>query len=148
MGTYCVSLDVLKMNVGIIGSKDQLINEYRVLLAEKLLNKSDYDIDSEIGTLELLKVSGCMLFDDQSRFIVNGGYKCPIVCLQLILLMFMFCPFRARHNLGRVAWRNVILCLMIYLIPRELTAIFKKTTFTKDISISYPCNSSLLQELE
>ena len=26
------------------------------MLAEKLLNKSDYDIDSEIRTLELLKV--------------------------------------------------------------------------------------------
>lgn len=44
------------MIVNIIGSKDQLVNEYRVMLAEKLLNKSDYDIDSEIRTLELLKV--------------------------------------------------------------------------------------------
>ncbi|KAF8399507.1 hypothetical protein HHK36_015374 [Tetracentron sinense] len=48
-------IDVLGMIVGIIGSKDQLVNEYRVMLAEKLLNKSDYDIDSEIRTLELLK---------------------------------------------------------------------------------------------
>ncbi|KAK3205223.1 hypothetical protein Dsin_019269 [Dipteronia sinensis] len=44
------------MVVSIIGSKDQLVNEYRVMLAEKLLNKSDYDIDSEIRTLELLKI--------------------------------------------------------------------------------------------
>lgn len=43
------------MIVSIIGSKDQLVNEYRVMLAEKLLNKCDYDIDSEIRTLELLK---------------------------------------------------------------------------------------------
>ncbi|KAG5603980.1 hypothetical protein H5410_025472 [Solanum commersonii] len=42
----------------IIGSKDQLVNEYRVMLAEKLLNKSDYDIDAKIHTLQLLKVSG------------------------------------------------------------------------------------------
>jgi len=49
-------VDMLGMIVGIIGSKDQLVNEYRVMLAEKLLNKSDYDIDSEIRTLELLKV--------------------------------------------------------------------------------------------
>lgn len=49
-------IDVLGMMVNIIGSKDQLVNEYRVMLAEKLLNKSDYDIDSEIRTLELLKV--------------------------------------------------------------------------------------------
>lgn len=49
-------VDILGMIVGIIGSKDQLVNEYRVMLAEKLLNKSDYEIDSEIRTLELLKV--------------------------------------------------------------------------------------------
>lgn len=44
------------MMVSIIGSKEQLVNEYRVMLAERLLNKSDYEIDSEIRTLELLKV--------------------------------------------------------------------------------------------
>ncbi|PIA32550.1 hypothetical protein AQUCO_04400028v1 [Aquilegia coerulea] len=48
--------DILGMIVGIIGSKDPLIDEYSVMLAEKLLNKSDYDIDSEIRTLELLKL--------------------------------------------------------------------------------------------
>lgn len=50
-------VDILGMIVSIIGSKDQLVNEYRVMLAEKLLNKSDYDIDTEIRTLELLKAS-------------------------------------------------------------------------------------------
>ncbi|GMP93967.1 hypothetical protein CsSME_00043591 [Camellia sinensis var. sinensis] len=49
-------VDILGMVVSIIGSKDQLVNEYRVMLAEKLLNKSDYDIDAEIRTLELLKI--------------------------------------------------------------------------------------------
>ncbi|XP_043725426.1 anaphase-promoting complex subunit 2 isoform X2 [Telopea speciosissima] len=49
-------IDMLGMIVGIIGSKDQLVNEYRVMLAEKLLNKTDYDVDSEIRTLELLKI--------------------------------------------------------------------------------------------
>ncbi|CAI9096563.1 OLC1v1032742C1 [Oldenlandia corymbosa var. corymbosa] len=49
-------VDILGMIVSIIGSKDQLINEYRVMLAEKLLNKCDYEIDSEIRTLELLKI--------------------------------------------------------------------------------------------
>ncbi|KAK6139355.1 hypothetical protein DH2020_026901 [Rehmannia glutinosa] len=52
-GRYQRKVDILGMIVGIIGSKDQLVNEYRVMLAEKLLNKSDYDIDSEIRTLEL-----------------------------------------------------------------------------------------------
>lgn len=54
-------VDILGMIVGIIGSKDQLVNEYRVMLAEKLLNKSDYDIDSEIRTLELLKAGGLFI---------------------------------------------------------------------------------------
>jgi anaphase-promoting complex subunit 2 len=49
--------DILGMIVGIIGSKDHLVQEYQTMLAEKLLNKSDYDIDSEIRTLELLKVN-------------------------------------------------------------------------------------------
>lgn len=49
-------IDILAMIVSLIGSKDQLVNEYRVMLAEKLLNKLDYDFDSEIRTLELLKV--------------------------------------------------------------------------------------------
>lgn len=55
---YRRKVDILGMVVGIIGSKDQLVSEYRVMLAEKLLNKSDYDIDAEIRTLELLKVTG------------------------------------------------------------------------------------------
>ncbi|XP_010523470.1 PREDICTED: anaphase-promoting complex subunit 2 [Tarenaya hassleriana] len=49
-------VDILGMLVGIIGSKEQLVNEYRVMLAEKLLNKTDYDIDTEIRTVELLKI--------------------------------------------------------------------------------------------
>lgn len=49
-------VDILGMIVSIIGSKDQLVSEYRVMLAEKLLNKFDYDIDTEIRTLELLKI--------------------------------------------------------------------------------------------
>ncbi|CAN6479061.1 unnamed protein product [Victoria cruziana] len=49
-------VDILGMLVGIIGSKDQLVNQYHIMLAEKLLNKLDFDIDSEIRTLELLKI--------------------------------------------------------------------------------------------
>nr|GEW02343.1 anaphase-promoting complex subunit 2 [Tanacetum cinerariifolium] len=53
---YRRKVDVLVMIVSIIVSKDQLINEYRVMLAEKLLNQTNYDIDTEIRTLELLKL--------------------------------------------------------------------------------------------
>lgn len=67
-------VDILGMIVGIIGSKDQLVNEYRVMLAEKLLNKSEYDIDSEIRTLELLKI----------HFGEGSMQKCEIMLNDLI----------------------------------------------------------------
>ncbi|PKU60855.1 anaphase-promoting complex subunit 2 isoform X2 [Dendrobium catenatum] len=67
-------IDILEMLVSIIGSKDQLVNEYRVMLAEKLLNKSDYDIDSEIRTLELLKI----------HFGESSMQKCEIMVNDLI----------------------------------------------------------------
>ncbi|BAT86021.1 hypothetical protein LR48_Vigan03g256900 [Vigna angularis] len=67
-------VDILGMIVGIIGSKDQLVHEYRTMLAEKLLNKSDYDIDSEIRTLELLKI----------HFGESSLQKCEIMLNDLI----------------------------------------------------------------
>ncbi|OMO93261.1 hypothetical protein CCACVL1_06561 [Corchorus capsularis] len=67
-------VDILGMIVSIIGSKDQFVNEYRVVLAEKLLDKSDYDIDSEIRTLELLKI----------RFGESSMQKCEIMLNDLI----------------------------------------------------------------
>ncbi|KAG8366371.1 hypothetical protein BUALT_Bualt17G0072800 [Buddleja alternifolia] len=73
-GRYRRKVDILGMIVGIIGSKDQLVNEYRVMLAEKLLNKSDYDIDSEIRTLELLKI----------HFGESSMQKCEIMLNDLI----------------------------------------------------------------
>ncbi|KAF3631707.1 Anaphase-promoting complex subunit 2 [Capsicum annuum] len=71
---YRRKVDILGMIVGIIGSKDQLVNEYRVMLAEKLLNKSDYDIDAEIRTLELLKI----------HFGESSMQKCEIMLNDLI----------------------------------------------------------------
>lgn len=67
---YRRKVDVLGMIVGIIGSKDQLINEYRVMLAEKLLNKTDYEIDTEIRTLELLKVCNLLMNINILLFII------------------------------------------------------------------------------
>ncbi|KAK4403006.1 Anaphase-promoting complex subunit [Sesamum angolense] len=73
-GRYRRKVDILGMIVSIIGSKDHLVNEYRVMLAEKLLNKSDYDIDSEIRTLELLKI----------HFGESSMQKCEIMLNDLI----------------------------------------------------------------
>ncbi|AQK66847.1 Anaphase-promoting complex subunit 2 [Zea mays] len=67
-------VDILGLMVSIIGSKDQLVNEYRVMLAEKLLNKSDFEIDSDIRTLELLKI----------HFGESSMQKCEIMLNDLI----------------------------------------------------------------
>lgn len=52
-------MDIISMLVGIYGLKELFVNEYWVMLVEKLLNKLDFDIDCDICILELLKV--CIL---------------------------------------------------------------------------------------
>ncbi|KAL3775269.1 hypothetical protein ACHAW5_010907 [Stephanodiscus triporus] len=48
--------DILAMLVGIYGSKDLFVNEYRIMLADKLLCNLEYDTDKEVHNLELLKL--------------------------------------------------------------------------------------------
>lgn len=48
--------DILTVLVSIYGSSDIFVKEYRSLLAEKLISTSTYNIDQEIGTVELLKI--------------------------------------------------------------------------------------------
>mmetsp|Transcript_48544 Transcript_48544/g.92867 ORF Transcript_48544/g.92867 Transcript_48544/m.92867 type:complete len:570 (+) Transcript_48544:271-1980(+) len=48
--------DILSMLIAVYGSKELLVNEYRALLAERLLAKDDYHIERETRTLELLKL--------------------------------------------------------------------------------------------
>eukprot|EP00850_Spirogloea_muscicola_P003682 SM000015S01182 [mRNA] locus=s15:212471:219977:- [translate_table: standard] len=49
-------LDTIGLLIGIIGSKEVFVNEHRVMLADKLLNKLDNDTNREVRTLELLKL--------------------------------------------------------------------------------------------
>lgn len=117
-------VDILGMIVGIIGSKDQLVNEYRVMLADKLLNKSDYEIDSEIRTLELLKVG-----------VLYVNISAIWICA-LLVLFWSYLPWTpesmfvvlslSRYILERVACKDVKLCLMIWLIQREQMRISKQ----------------------
>jgi len=48
--------DIIGLLVGIYGSKELFINEYRTMLADKLLSKTNYDTERETHTLELLKL--------------------------------------------------------------------------------------------
>lgn len=48
--------DILAMLVSIYGSKELFVNEYRIMLADKLLANLDYVTDQEVHNLELLKL--------------------------------------------------------------------------------------------
>ena len=51
------SSDILAMLVSIYGSKELFVNEYRLMLADKLLSSTtDYNTDQQVHTLELLKL--------------------------------------------------------------------------------------------
>ncbi|GLE05047.1 hypothetical protein PINS_up014031 [Pythium insidiosum] len=48
--------DVLFVQVNIYGSRELFVNEYRLMLADKLLQNLTYDTDRDVQTLELLKL--------------------------------------------------------------------------------------------
>ncbi|KAL3822906.1 hypothetical protein ACHAXA_010689 [Cyclostephanos tholiformis] len=48
--------DILAMLVGIYGSKDLFVNEYRNMLADKLLDNLEFNTDKDVHNLELLKL--------------------------------------------------------------------------------------------
>jgi anaphase-promoting complex subunit 2 len=48
--------DILAMLVGIYGSKELFVNEYRSMLADKMLSNLEYNTDNDVHTLELLKL--------------------------------------------------------------------------------------------
>ncbi|DBA04288.1 TPA: hypothetical protein N0F65_002050 [Lagenidium giganteum] len=48
--------DILRILVNIYGSKELFVNEYRMMLADKLLRNLEYDTDRDVRTLELLKL--------------------------------------------------------------------------------------------
>jgi anaphase-promoting complex subunit 2 len=50
------SVDVIGMLVDVYGSTDLFLHEYRVLLSDKLLALTSYQIDREVHNVELLKV--------------------------------------------------------------------------------------------
>lgn len=63
------SADIISMVVDIYGSKDLFVEEYRTLLAERLLLNLDLNTDKEIRNLELLKL----------RFGENDLHKCEVM---------------------------------------------------------------------
>jgi anaphase-promoting complex subunit 2 len=54
--------DTISMLVNIYGSSELFVNEYRNMLADRLIAITDYDVDKEVRNLELLKLR----FDESS----------------------------------------------------------------------------------
>ena len=50
------SADIISMLVNIYGSKEVFVNEYRTLLADRILTHYNYDTARELRYLELLKL--------------------------------------------------------------------------------------------
>ncbi|CAH0480053.1 unnamed protein product [Peronospora belbahrii] len=48
--------DILRILVNIYGSRELFVNEYRMMLADKLLQNREFDTDRDVQTLELLKL--------------------------------------------------------------------------------------------
>lgn len=48
--------DILRILVNIYGSRELFVNEYRMMLADKLLQNVEFDTDRDVQTLELLKL--------------------------------------------------------------------------------------------
>ncbi|KAL7993365.1 putative cullin domain-containing protein [Plasmopara halstedii] len=48
--------DILRILVNIYGSRELFVNEYRIMLADKLLQNLEFDTDRDVQTLELLKL--------------------------------------------------------------------------------------------
>eukprot|EP00529_Nitzschia_sp_RCC80_P018521 CAMPEP_0113448980 /NCGR_PEP_ID=MMETSP0014_2-20120614/5053_1 /TAXON_ID=2857 /ORGANISM="Nitzschia sp." /LENGTH=509 /DNA_ID=CAMNT_0000340223 /DNA_START=178 /DNA_END=1704 /DNA_ORIENTATION=- /assembly_acc=CAM_ASM_000159 len=74
--------DILAMLVSIYGSKDLFVNEFRLMLADKLLANETFNTDQEVHTLELLKLRfgevsmrNCEIMikdiDDSKRIVTN-----------------------------------------------------------------------------
>ena len=74
--------DILSMLVSIYGSKELFVNEYRLMLADKLLANLEFNTDKEVHTLELLKLRfselsmrNCEIMikdtDDSKRVVTN-----------------------------------------------------------------------------
>lgn len=50
------SMDVISLLVNIYGTKELFVSEYKSMLADRLLARTDFDADRDVRTLELLKL--------------------------------------------------------------------------------------------
>ncbi len=103
-GTKGTSGDILSMLVSIYGSKDLFVNEFRLMLADKLLANLTFDTDQEVHTLELLKlrfgdismrsceimIKGKLLFFNDTERVFEHTQKTGCMRMQLTKSIFLF----------------------------------------------------------
>ena len=61
--------DITSMLITIYGSKEKFVDEYHSLLAERLLELTDYNVENQVEQLELLKLR---FGEDQMQSYVAG----------------------------------------------------------------------------
>ncbi|KAG4062135.1 hypothetical protein PC123_g3011 [Phytophthora cactorum] len=88
--------DILRILVNIYGSRELFVNEYRMMLADKLLQNLQFDTDRDVQTLELLKLR----FGEDSlqqceimKQVLEGRQRINLATLELRPLMSMLRSF-------------------------------------------------------
>ncbi|KAG2845394.1 hypothetical protein PC111_g1160 [Phytophthora cactorum] len=88
--------DILRILVNIYGSRELFVNEYRMMLADKLLQNLQFDTDRDVQTLELLKLR----FGEDSlqqceimKQVLEGRQRVNLATLELRPLMSMLRSF-------------------------------------------------------
>ena len=129
------SSDAISLLVGIYGTKELFVSEYRSMLADRLMGKADYDCDRELRTLELLKVrfgesslhaAEVMLRDLAESKRINTNVKSvpntatplkkrrdlvPIDPLSATIVSQLFWPPLPHENIklpAQVRWKNAV----------------------------------------
>ena len=77
------SSDIISMLVNIYGSKELFVNEYRTLLADRILTHFNYDTEKEIRYLELLKL----------RFGESQLHYCEVIRKIIVLSCYITVDF-------------------------------------------------------
>ena len=105
--------DIIGLLVDIYGSKELFINEYRTMLAEKLLGKSSYDTEREMHALELLKI----------RFGETSLHNCEVMLKDLADSKRTNTNIKTRPTTGTPSARDERMSSLLSSTPVEATIV-------------------------
>lgn len=168
--------DILAMLVSIYGSKELFVDEYRIMLADRLLASDDYNTDQAVHTLELLKLRfgeasmrNCEVMikdmDDSKRTNANIRSSLPHNPVDLAMVSHVFWPPLQHESLkhhprlqaqldafsaeyARLKNPRKLLYLeQLGTVQLELDAIEGRTVVTKEFSCT-PLQATLIAHFE